>query len=235
MTSTLPPRGAPRPGGSSQRAQQPEWPDADALKQAEATLSTLPPLVFAGEARRLTPPAGRGGPRRGLPAPGRRLRRVLRRVHGRQHPGQAQDHPADGGRPHLRRRRPGGEGRPHRRPVRQAPLGRHRAHRRHGAALFRGHMVNDEAFDADARRPDPQRLVAAYQQSASTSTCCAPSPRGASPISPRSTSGTSSSSPRRPRASATSTSPRKSTGPCASWPPAGSTSAPRRACTRSTS
>ena len=33
--------------------QQPDWPDADALKKAEATLSTLPPLVFAGEARDL--------------------------------------------------------------------------------------------------------------------------------------------------------------------------------------
>ena len=29
-------------------------------------------------------------------------------------------------------------------------------------------MVNDEAFEAEARLPDPQRLVAAYQQSAST-------------------------------------------------------------------
>ena len=33
---------------------------------------------------------------------------------------------------------------------------------------FRGHMVNDESFEAEARRPDPARLVAAYQQSAST-------------------------------------------------------------------
>jgi 3-deoxy-7-phosphoheptulonate synthase len=33
---------------------------------------------------------------------------------------------------------------------------------------FRGHMVNDDAFDAEARRPDPARLVAAYHQSAST-------------------------------------------------------------------
>ena len=33
---------------------------------------------------------------------------------------------------------------------------------------FRGHMVNDEAFEAEARTPDPERLVAAYQQSAST-------------------------------------------------------------------
>jgi 3-deoxy-7-phosphoheptulonate synthase len=35
-------------------AQQPDWPDADALKKAEARLSTVPPLVFAGEARHLT-------------------------------------------------------------------------------------------------------------------------------------------------------------------------------------
>ena len=35
-------------------AQQPEWPDADALKKAEARLATVPPLVFAGEARYLT-------------------------------------------------------------------------------------------------------------------------------------------------------------------------------------
>ncbi len=35
-------------------AQQPDWPDADALKKAEARLAALPPLVFAGEARHLT-------------------------------------------------------------------------------------------------------------------------------------------------------------------------------------
>src|SRR6185437_12215437 len=33
---------------------------------------------------------------------------------------------------------------------------------------FRGHMVNDETFEIEARTPDPSRLVAAYQQSAST-------------------------------------------------------------------
>ena len=33
---------------------------------------------------------------------------------------------------------------------------------------FRGDMVNDFAFDAGARRPDPTRLVRAYHQSAST-------------------------------------------------------------------
>ena len=30
-------------------AQQPEWPDADAVRRAVDTLATLPPLVFAGE------------------------------------------------------------------------------------------------------------------------------------------------------------------------------------------
>src|SRR3954447_4943570 len=34
-------------------AQQPEWPDADAFDRVLKTLSTLPPLVFAGEARQL--------------------------------------------------------------------------------------------------------------------------------------------------------------------------------------
>src|SRR5205823_4073638 len=33
---------------------------------------------------------------------------------------------------------------------------------------FRGDMVNDFAFDADARRPDPQRMVRSYHQSAAT-------------------------------------------------------------------
>ncbi len=35
-------------------AQQPEWPDAAALKEAQAILRTLPPLVFAGECDELT-------------------------------------------------------------------------------------------------------------------------------------------------------------------------------------
>ena len=35
-------------------AQQPTWPDPDALKRAEAELAVLPPLVVASEARRLT-------------------------------------------------------------------------------------------------------------------------------------------------------------------------------------
>jgi 3-deoxy-7-phosphoheptulonate synthase len=33
---------------------------------------------------------------------------------------------------------------------------------------FRGHIVNDEAFTPDARRPNPERLLSAYHQSVST-------------------------------------------------------------------
>ena len=103
-------------------AQQPEWPDAAALQQAEKTLAGLPPLVFAGEARGLQRSLGRGRRRPGVPAPSRRLRRELPRVLGRQHPRQAQSHPADGGRAHVRRRRSRHQGRAHRGPVRQAAL-----------------------------------------------------------------------------------------------------------------
>ncbi|MDZ4737647.1 MAG: 3-deoxy-7-phosphoheptulonate synthase class II [Rhodospirillaceae bacterium] len=40
-------------------SQMPEYPDADRLAAVEATLRTYPPLVFAGEARRLTDALGR--------------------------------------------------------------------------------------------------------------------------------------------------------------------------------
>ena len=68
VTSTVPHRrlpGQPEPGEihtaqdaliegldhwrSLPAAQQPQWPDADTLKQATAELATYPPLVFAGE------------------------------------------------------------------------------------------------------------------------------------------------------------------------------------------
>ena len=35
-------------------AQQPEWPDPTELDRVLKTMSTMPPLVFAGEARNLT-------------------------------------------------------------------------------------------------------------------------------------------------------------------------------------
>ena len=42
---------------------------------------------------------------------------------------------------------------------------------------FRGHMVNDESFDADARRPNPNAWSAPTSSRWRLSTCCGPSPR----------------------------------------------------------
>ena len=149
-------------------AQQPEWPDAEALKKAEVQLSALPPLVFAGEARRLTS-------------------QLAEVANGRAFLLQAgdcaesfADFSADSIRDKLKiilqmavaltyaagvpvvkvGRIAGQFAKP-----RSAP-----SERIGDVDLpsFRGHMVNDEAFDEEARRPDPARLVAAYQQSAST-------------------------------------------------------------------
>jgi 3-deoxy-7-phosphoheptulonate synthase len=149
-------------------AQQPDWPDADALKKAEARLASLPPLVFAGEARHLT-------------------RQLADVANGEAFLLQAGDcaesfaeFSADSIRDKLKiilqmavvltyaagvpvvkvGRIAGQFAKP-----RSAPT------ERVGdleLESFRGHMVNDEAFDPEARRPDPERLVAAYQQSAST-------------------------------------------------------------------
>ena len=148
--------------------QVPDYPDQAALKAVEQQLAGFPPLVFAGEARKLKRALGQGRGRRGLPAPGRRLRRELRRAFGRQHPRFLPPLPADGGGADLRRRLAGGEGRPHRRPVRQAALGPDRDDRRRRAAELPGDIVNDIAFTPEARIPDPRRQLEAYRQSAAT-------------------------------------------------------------------
>jgi len=149
-------------------AQQPDWPDADALKKAEARLSALPPLVFAGEARQLRT-------------------QLADVVDGKAFLLQAGDcaesfaeFSADNirdklkiilqmaavltyaaGVPVVKVGRIAG----------QFAKPRSVATERIGEVeleSFRGHMVNDETFEAEARRPDPWRLVAAYHQSAST-------------------------------------------------------------------
>jgi 3-deoxy-7-phosphoheptulonate synthase len=152
-----------RPAG-----QQPEWPDEGALEQALKRLSTLPPLVFAGEARSLTTALGHV-------------------VEGRAFLLQAGDcaesfegFSADSIRDKLRvilqmavvltygtgvpvvkvGRIAGQFAKPRSSPTetvgdRVLPA-------------FRGHIVNDLAPTAEARVADPERLVQAYNQSAST-------------------------------------------------------------------
>jgi 3-deoxy-7-phosphoheptulonate synthase len=149
-------------------AQQPDWPDADALKKAEARLSALPPLVFAGEARHLT-------------------RELAEVANGRAFLLQAgdcaesfADFTADSIRDKLKIILQMAVALTYAAGVPVVKVGRiagqfakpRSAETETVGDLqlqsFRGHMVNDDAFEADARRPDPERLVAAYQQSVST-------------------------------------------------------------------
>ena len=149
-------------------AQQPVWPDADTLKKAEARLSTLPPLVFAGEARHLTAQLGdvANGHAFLLQAGDcaesfaeftadsirDKLKIILQMA-------VALTYAA--GVPVVKVGRIAG----------QFAKPRSAVTERVGdleLPSFRGHMVNDEVFEAEARQPDPERLVAAYQQSAST-------------------------------------------------------------------
>jgi 3-deoxy-7-phosphoheptulonate synthase len=149
-------------------AQQPDWPDADALKKAEARLSSLPPLVFAGEARHLT-------------------RSLAEVANGQAFLLQAGDcaesfvdFSADSIRDKLKIILQMAVALTYAAGVPVVKVGRIAGQFAKprtadtetvgdvALASFRGHMVNDDAFDAEARRPDPERLIAAYQQSAST-------------------------------------------------------------------
>ena len=149
-------------------AQQPEWPDRSELDRVLKMMATMPPLVFAGEARNLTD----------------RLAQVSR---GEAFLLQAGDcaesfdaFSADTIRDKLRvilqmavvlmyssgvpvvkvGRIAGQFAKP--RSASTETIG--------GVELpsFRGHIVNDIAFTESARVPDPERLLTAYQQSAAT-------------------------------------------------------------------
>ncbi len=149
-------------------AQQPEWPDAADLETALKSLSILPPLVFAGEARR--------------------LRAALAQVaDGKAFLLQAgdcaesfSDFTADAirdklkvilqmavvliygaGVPVVKLGRIAGQfAKPRSSPTeRVGEL---------TLPSFRGHIINDDAPTLEARTPDPSRLLAAYHQSAST-------------------------------------------------------------------
>jgi 3-deoxy-7-phosphoheptulonate synthase len=148
--------------------QQPAWPDADALKQAESTLAGLPPLVIAGEAQRLTRALGDVADGRAFLLQAGdcaesfaefsansirdKLKVILQMA-------VALTYAA--GVPVVKVGRIAGQfAKPRSSPMETVG----------DVSLdaFRGHMVNDEAFEADARRPDPTRLLTAYHQSAAT-------------------------------------------------------------------
>ena len=148
--------------------QQPEWPDTAAIDRAEKILSGLPPLVFAGEARQLT--------------------HLLSDVcEGKAFLLQAGDCAESfhdfsavnirdklkvilqmavvltygSGVPVVKVGRIAGQfAKPRSSPTEE--IG--------GQVLpsFRGHIINDDAPTPEGRIPDPERLIAAYHQSAST-------------------------------------------------------------------
>ncbi|HEX3541091.1 MAG TPA: 3-deoxy-7-phosphoheptulonate synthase class II [Acidimicrobiales bacterium] len=149
-------------------AQQPDWPDPAALESAGKQLSVLPPLVFAGEARR--------------------LRAALAEVaSGGAFLLQAgdcaesfADFTADAIRDKLKVILQMavvltyGSGVP---VVKVGRIAGQFAKPRSSATemvggvelpSFRGHLVNDDAPTLEARIPDPSRMLAAYHQSAST-------------------------------------------------------------------
>ena len=215
-------------------AQQPQWPEAEALKAAETTLSSLPPLVFAGEARRLTDQLGDVAQGRAFllqagdcaesfadfsaDAIRDKLKIILQMA-------VALTYAA--GVPVVKVGRIAGQfAKP--RSSDTEKLGQP-SWRRFGATWSTTRPSRRRA------RPDPTRLVAAYHQSASTLNLLRAFTKGGfadlSQVHLWNQQFVASSS-RRP--TLRTHRPRRSTGRCASWRLAESTSAPRPACTRST-
>jgi 3-deoxy-7-phosphoheptulonate synthase len=149
-------------------AQQPEWPDSAELEAALAEVGKLPPLVFAGEARTL---------QAGLARVGRGEAFVLQAGDCAE---GFDDFSADSirdklkvilqmaviltyaaGLPVIKVGRIAGQfAKPRSSPTEQVGP--------HELPTFRGHAVNDAAFDESARRADPWRLVKAYHHAAAT-------------------------------------------------------------------
>jgi 3-deoxy-7-phosphoheptulonate synthase len=148
--------------------QQPDYPDAAALSRTEATLAAMPPLVFAGEARRLKSLLADVANGKAFLLQGgdcaesfaefnantiRDTFRVLLQM--------SVALTFAGGMPVVKMARLAGQfTKPRSEPVeRQGDI---------VLPSYRGDMVNGLAFDAEQRVPDPERMVRAYNQSAAT-------------------------------------------------------------------
>ncbi|MDH3300231.1 MAG: 3-deoxy-7-phosphoheptulonate synthase class II [Acidimicrobiia bacterium] len=149
-------------------AQQPSWPDTTELERVEKELASVPPLVFAGEARELQSYLGRVAEGKAFllqagdcaesfdgfnaVAIREKLRVILQ---------MAVILTYSSGVPAIKVGRIAGQfAKPRSRPTETID----------GTELpsFLGHMVNDMPFSETDRRPAPERLLRAYNQSAST-------------------------------------------------------------------
>ncbi len=149
-------------------AQSPTWPDAEHLARVEAELATKPPLVFAGEARRLQDQLAQVADGKAFllqagdcaesfhEASADAIRDKLKVI---LQMAVALTYAA--GVPVIKVGRIAGQfAKPRTEEFEERDGERFPA--------FRGHIVNSEEFTAEARRADPERLLAAYHQSVST-------------------------------------------------------------------
>jgi 3-deoxy-7-phosphoheptulonate synthase len=149
-------------------AQAPSYPDPDALAAAEARLGGLPPLVFAGEARRLRTALARVARGEAVLLQGGDCAESFAEFHAnlirdtfRTLLQMAIVLTFGGGAPVVKVGRLAGQFAKPRSAATET---------QDGVTLptYRGDIVNDAAFDAAARTPDPQRMIDAYHQSAIT-------------------------------------------------------------------
>lgn len=149
-------------------AQQPKWPDPGALERALKRLSALPPLVFAGEARHLQAALAEAAAGRAFLLQAGDCAETFREFSAdsirdklRVILQMAVVLTYSSGVPLVKVGRIAG----------QFAKPRSSDTERDGdleLPSFRGYMVNDEALTPEAREADPERLIAAYHQSAST-------------------------------------------------------------------
>ena len=148
--------------------QQPDWPDEAELNTVLKTLSTYPPLVFAGEARALQAQLAEVAAGRAFLLQAgdcaesfdsfnansirERLKLILQ---------MAVVLTYSAGVPVVKVARIAGQFAKPRSSATETIDGVE-------LPSFRGHIVNDAGFSAEARRPDPARMVSAYNQSAAT-------------------------------------------------------------------
>jgi 3-deoxy-7-phosphoheptulonate synthase len=148
--------------------QQPEWPDSDSLQRALKTVASYPPLVFAGESRSLQASLAEVATGNAFllqagdcaesfeDFSANNIREKLRVILQ-----MAVVLTYSMGVPVVKVGRIAGQfAKPRSSPTERVGDV--------DLPSFRGHIVNGPAFDVAARMPDPERLVQAYHQSAST-------------------------------------------------------------------
>mgnify|MGYP001012026615 CR=1 FL=1 len=168
VTTTATPMSQVLDGPARPAAQQPSWPDPDALERAGDTLASFPPLVFAGECDVLRErmAAAATGTAFVLQAGDcaetfaaatadnirDRVKTILQMAAVLTYGASV---------PIVKVGRMAGQ---------YAKPRSSDVETREGVTLpaFRGDMVNDFEFTADAREPDPQRMVRAYHASTAT-------------------------------------------------------------------